>query len=313
MSPKDAAEALIRLTPHACDQINHFARETLTVRGGRIGSGMGTLLEALWGYYVNRQFDADKSGKWPYEIAWLADHEYNDFAVVQRDSEWDPARRVGELLRVEAKSMNNQADESKGHFDELEQNLGQWDVLLVLVWRWEQLAKGRSSPQIVDHFVGSAIPLARLRDALHEARGGTFVDRNKCPDGCAPASCLHHGEPLNASGKRERLSGPESLRPSAKVSFAANFGGMVRMLKTNSPAARSALRQFRRNDETAHRYVSFIHRNFPTEEQNQYLSSEWKAIAAAHKLNVAGKPSDDIVSAVREGIPNYQDELRALP
>src|SRR5262249_41424490 len=140
------------------------------------------------------------------------------------------------------------------------------DLLLVIVWAWEPLDGGRVSPFISDYFIGPALPIARLRDALHIARGGSFVDRATCADGCDKAACLHHGEPLNAAGKRERLSGPETLRPSAKVSFAANFGGLIRMLKTSSSEARKVFAQVRAVDEIAHQFISFVHKNYSSEE-----------------------------------------------
>ena len=52
-------------------------------------------------------------------MGWLAEHEYNDYACLEMDCEWNPKTREGEFFRIEAKSMNLDADESKGHFDEL--------------------------------------------------------------------------------------------------------------------------------------------------------------------------------------------------
>lgn len=308
MEPKTAAQIIIEATPIACENINTFSKEVFRTRGGRVGSGMGTLLEALWGYYVNQVLDNQSH---LVEIAWLADHEYNDFACIQRDETWISASREGELLRVEAKSMNTGADESKGHFDELIVNLDDWDLLLVLVWAWEQADEFRIYPHIHDHFVGPAKAVASLRDHLHIARGGSFVDRQNCPDGCLPEECTHHGEPLNASGKRERLSGPKSTRVSPQVSYAANFGGLVRMIKTNSEKARTEFRRIRFEDDLAHQYVSFVHRNYPQEERNQYLTSEWKKVAAHYNLPITGKSKDDIVTLVKLR-SDYRDILRTL-
>jgi hypothetical protein len=126
-----------------------------------------------------------------------------------------------------------------------------------------------------------------------------------------PEVCKHHGEPLNASGKRERLSGPESTRPSAKVSYAANFGGLVRMLKTNSEAARRIFREVRATDSVAHDYISFIHRNFPDEEKNQYLAAEWKQAARLMGINITGLSIQEVIHQVRS-VSNYQDALRDL-
>jgi hypothetical protein len=299
--PDQAAEVLVSATGLACQQINAFASEVFRTRGGRVGSGMGTLLEALWGYYVNRTLLEHGPFAGKIEIAWLADHEYNDFACLVTDQLWNARLKEGELLRIEAKSMNMGADESKGHFDELYNNLGEWDLLLVLVWGWKAVDEYRVSPQINDYFIGNARSIALLRDQLHIARGGTFVDRNNCPD----------GEPLNASGKRERLWGPESLRPSAKVSYAANFGGLVRMLKTNSDSARIVIRKIRAENDDVHRYISFIHRNYPNEERNQYRQSEWTLVANQLGLVTTGLSADLIYSQIRAQ-PNYQDTLRSL-
>jgi hypothetical protein len=217
---------------------------------------MGLLLEGLWGYHTSGVLEPDGI-----EIAWLADNQYNDFACVDIALEWDPRDNAGELLRVEAKSMNLGADESKGHFAELAENIGPNDLLLVLTWRWTAEETGwRVWPEVQDVWIDRAAPIAELRDALHLARGGTFVDRARCPDGCAPDRCQHHGEPLNANGKRERLQGPETCRPSGKVSFAANFGGLVRMIAARGDAT-STLSRIRRSNAVADNYVDFILRN----------------------------------------------------
>ena len=95
ITPAEAANAVIQATPAACAAINDFTRATFAVRGGRVGSGMGTRLEALWGYYVNAALASAPDGGTPCEIAWLSDHEFNDFAVVRRDLDWLAATRVG--------------------------------------------------------------------------------------------------------------------------------------------------------------------------------------------------------------------------
>ena len=88
---------------------------------------MGLLLEGLWGYYTTECLADDHL-----EMAWLVDHQYNDFACLDMDTEWDPLTRGGELFRAEAKSMNMGADESKAHFDELAQNILPDDLLVVI-------------------------------------------------------------------------------------------------------------------------------------------------------------------------------------
>ena len=141
------------------------------------------------------------------------------------------------------------------------------------VYHW-----GRVYPRITDCFIGPAKPISVLRDELHIAWGGTFVDKRSCPDECDPADCKHYGEPLNANGKRERTSGPNRRQPT-RISSAANFGGLVRMLKTASPEARLVFRTLRSRDDWAHKYISFIHKNFHTEEFNQYTIEEWRIVA----------------------------------
>ncbi|PIR44939.1 MAG: hypothetical protein COV10_01900 [Candidatus Vogelbacteria bacterium CG10_big_fil_rev_8_21_14_0_10_51_16] len=305
-----AHNTVMALTPKVCASINQFSADGFKTRGGRLGSGMGLLLEAMWGYHMNQELENLNSSGNAVEIAWLPDNEYNDFACVFQDRDWFPNNRTGELFRIEAKSMNLSADESKAHFDELKKNFTGNDLLLVLVWKWEELDKQRVYPRIVDSFVGQATIIAELRDALHIARGGSFVDSKKCPDGCDVKTCTHDGEPLNAAGKRERLSGPNSLRPSANVSFAANFGGLIRMLKTNSADARKVFREVRKNNEVAHQYISFIHRNLPSEEKNQYLTNEWRILA--QKLGIKSDLEiEELLSQIRSK-ENYQEMLREL-
>jgi hypothetical protein len=127
------------------------------------------------------------------------------------------------------------------------------------------------------------------------------------------ANCVHAGEPLNASGKRERLSGPEKCRVSNSVSYAANFGGLVRMMKTNSEEARNVFRKLRADDDTAHEFISFLHRNYPGEEESSYLATDWRKLASQLGIQLkAGVPLDSIIKAVRKADPNYMNRLRAL-
>lgn len=205
-------------------------------------------------------------------------------------------------------------DESKAHFDELKKNLGADDLLLVLIWRWTGAEDGlRVFPVIEDHFIGSASGVAELRDQLHLARGGSFVEAGKCDDSCEPEQCSHVGEPLNASDKRERKSGPESTRPSQNVSFAANFGGLVRMLKTNSDNARTVFRKIRGESDVSDSYISFIHRWLSDEEKNQYLPREWLEIAGKLGVEVNKEDSlDKLFEDVRTKGVGYQGLLREL-
>ncbi|MBI5878045.1 MAG: hypothetical protein HZB53_10355 [Chloroflexi bacterium] len=304
-----ATEEILSASSQAIEAINGFSFDVLRTRGGRLGSGMGTLLEALWGYNVNRVLSSNGSR---FELAWIVGNDYNDFACVEEGKEWTSESRTGEVFRIEAKSMNQMADESKGHFDEIKDNIGNSDLLLVLIWSWEKVDDYRVYPKIADHFIGSALSVATLRDTLHVARGGTFVDRRNCPDRCQPRTCKHHGEPLNANGKRERVSGPKATRPSEKVSYASNFGGLVRMLKTESDEARSAFRKLRASDGDAHEYITFIHRNFAQEEHNQYVSAEWKKLAIMLGIDTAFLTKPEIIEAIRTQYPEYREALRNI-
>ena len=254
MSTKASIKALSQASAQAIPDMNAFLADVFQTRGGRLGSGMGLLLEGLWGYWVNQQFDAMGVDL---EIGWISGHAYNDFALVWRDRAWDPDTGAGEVLRVEAKSMVNAAEESKAHFDALQREIGAHDQLLVLGWDWVAASGQRNCPEVQAHFLGSATAVAVLRDTLHLARGGRFVLAGQCPDGCPASACTHLGEPLNAKAKRERLTGPEASRVSQSTSHANNFGGLVRMLKAGNATARG-LRDQALREPTARRYAAFI-------------------------------------------------------
>lgn len=255
MNAHRAADRIKESNPEVIGRMNEFTRSTFRTRGGRTGSGMGLLLEGLWGYHMSAVLEP--SG---IEIAWIADDQYNDYACVDMSTDWEPSTKFGELLRIEAKSMNLGAVEQKGHFAELASNIGDEDLLLVLAWRWSPAdpKEIRVWPKVENVFLDRAVPLAILRDQLHRARGGTFVDRVSCPDRCVPKLCQHHGEPLSSTGKRERIQGPENTRPSAKVQFAANFGGLKRMLATRGTVAKSMRIDICRNSPEAANFVEFM-------------------------------------------------------
>lgn len=310
ISPEQAIAIINDAALDAVAGINQFTQDVFHTRGGRIGGGMGLLLEGLWGYFVNLHLREQVGTERDIEIAWITHHEYNDFACVYRNVQWNGATRAGEILRIEIKSMIASADESKAHFDEVIDYFSEHDLLVVLIWDWIPLDTFSFYPHVKDQFIGRAKDVAQLRDVLHLKRGGSFVNRNSCPDGCEPGICTHHGEPLNAAGKRERLSGPRTRRP-ASVSYAANFGGLVRMLKTNSEDARREFRRVRRESDAAHDYISFIHRNMPEEEVNQYNKSEWAALAKRLGLpflsSVSAREIRDIIST---HYPDYREYLR---
>ncbi|MCL2149160.1 MAG: hypothetical protein FWH47_07485, partial [Methanomassiliicoccaceae archaeon] len=140
-------------------------------------------------------------------------------------------------------------------------------------------------------------------------RGGSFIMGGGCPDGCE-AGCLHIGEPLNAAGKRERMTGPSAARVSEKVSYSANFGGMVRMLRTDGPAARRVLRDIRRSDPVADEYISFIHRNYPAVEKNHFSLKEWKEVAEGYGIGCEG--GKGAVQEMVRRMPDYMDRMRTM-
>lgn len=296
----------------ALDALNTFSRYAFRTRGGRLGSGMGSLIEALWVYFMNQTLHNEGGIAADCEIGWLEDHEPNDFACVLRDAVWKSATREGELFRIEAKSMNLSVDESKAHFTELVKEMSVHDQLLILIWKWTTVDDWRSCPIITDYLLCPAQPIAELRDLLHTARGGSFIQGGTCPDGCAENPCSHTNEPLNAAGKRERKGGPDSTRPSEKVAFANNFGGLVRMLKTDNENARKIFRKARGENPIAHEYISFIHRNFPEEEINQYTIKEWRVLASHAGFDGKRKKAAEILEVLKATTPNYQELLRDL-
>ena len=305
----DSAQAVGLIEAHtdeAIRRVNDFTNRVMRTRGGRIGAGMGTVLETLYGYFLNEVLGEQGAEG---ELGWLANNEYNDFAFLETSSTWEPSTKAGELLRLEIKAMVRDADESKAHFDEIQQNIGPDDLLIVLGWTWQNVDTVHVSPTVVQWFVGSALGVAQLRDRLHEARGGSFVMSGSCPDGCAPY-CAHVGEPLNAARKRERKEGPASTKP-ANCGWAANFGGLVRMLKTQNDAARQALREVRATSTVAHRYISFVDRFLPDEEINRLTKAEWHDFALSLGLQPDRMPARRTVVLIRQQVPDYQDRLRA--
>lgn len=264
-TPEEAAQIIMRYTPQACQEQNQFMAEVFQTRGGRIGSGMGGVIEALWGFYLNRILL--REGVTDIQLAWIYGHEYNDFACIDIASEWDPETRQGELLRIEVKSMVASADESKAHFDRLSSEFLPDELLAVFLWDWAPSTATANlvHPRIHDQFINKATGVAALRDALHINRGGTFVVDGHCPDNCAPGTCSHVHEPLNSAGKRERISGPISTRGTGKSSYAANFGGLLRMLTSRGATAVTGARIIEEHmaaNASANEYVRFMARNY---------------------------------------------------
>ena len=240
----------------ACGSINDFSVEVLKTRGGRIGSGMGLLIEALWGYHMNNHLAEED-----FEIGWFPGHQYNDFAILRKDSIWNSITRDGETCRIEVKSMNIDADESKGHFNVLKKEISPNDLLIVILWEWRILDNKNAVPIITDHYIGIATDLMILRDKLHLVRGGSFVSKDNCEEECTCQGdfCLYDGEPLNANGNRERKTGPPYAKK-GNVSHSANFGGLIRMLKTNNKKSRDVFREFKNANQSTSDFVDFVYR-----------------------------------------------------
>lgn len=54
ISTEEVVEKLHKASTLAIENVNEFNRKFFRTRGGRLGSGMGLLLEGLWGYETNR-------------------------------------------------------------------------------------------------------------------------------------------------------------------------------------------------------------------------------------------------------------------
>lgn len=79
------------------------------------------------------------------------------------------------------------------------------------------------------------------------------------------------------------------------------------MLKTDNQDARTIFRKMRLNINFAHEYISFIYRNFPNEEINQYTIAEWQATGTKAGLITKGQSALTIADELRTTVPNYQD------
>ena len=293
------------------EAINDFTSATFLTRGGRLGSGMGGLLEALWIYYMNRTLRESDGDTSVCELAWLEDHQPADYACINKNAIWEPEAGTGQFFQIEAKSMNLDVDEAKGHFTNLARETSDHDQLLVIVWSWEAEGQYYRWPKITDYFIGHSSPIIEMRDALHVLRGGTFVGKGACPDGCELDVCAHTGEPLNKSGVRERRTGPISAK-GARVDYAANFGGLLRMIKTSSTDATEVFRDFRRSCDVCHRFISFIHKHYPNEEMGQYRLPDWRQLGSKFEVDTKGLSAQNIRSAISQQFPTYRDSLREL-
>ena len=309
--PSEAVTAVHADADAVVATINEFTNKTFKTRGGRLGSGMGSLIEALWVYFMNTLLQNEGGKARVCELAWLPDHQPADFACLHREAEWEPQSRKGELFRIEAKSLNADVDEAKGHFTNLVKETSEFDQLLVVIWSWADIDAFYRWPRIHDYFIGPALPIIRMRDRLHLTRGGTFVAEGQCPDGCEVQPCSHVGEPLNKANVRERRTGPAACKGN-NSDYAANFGGLLRMIKTSSAAAKAALREERLSCDVCHRFVSFIHKHYPSQEMGQYGLADWRKLAGMLGVDPAGQNALALRATIQTTNPGYQELLREL-
>ncbi len=213
-------------------------------------------------------------------IAWMSENAYNDFAVVRNDVKWIPKDKIGELFRIEAKSMFVEADEPKGHFDRTASEIGDREQLLVIVWKWSAPNhRGLRHPVITDQYLGRAKPIAEYRNLLHQLRGGWFIgDKGTrdehCPDKCTSKPCGHFGEAINAHGVRERRSGPNARKGTGSASYANNFGGLVRMLAISGAENKERARRYLLENPVAMEFVEFMYRTLPNKAQGHFTIGE---------------------------------------
>ena len=81
------------------------------------------------------------------------------------------------------------------------------------------------------------------------------------------------------------------------------------MLKTNNDIARSVFRNIRKKCKAADEYISFIHRNFPSEEEKQYTVNELRVVASSLGIVTAKLSKTDLLDKLR-GESNYMQALR---
>ena len=83
------------------------------------------------------------------------------------------------------------------------------------------------------------------------------------------------------------------------------------MLKTSGPDAKQEFRRIRRAYRYADKYISFIHKNYPAEEQNHYSAAEWHTIASILNIDPMNKTPKDLYNEIRTHT-GYEELLRGL-
>jgi hypothetical protein len=224
-------ETLEKLNPKVIEKLNVFFSETFLVDSSEINYGhstrFGILFEAMWGYYMKEELQV-----LGYMVKWICRNQYNDFYI---------SDLVGNFIcNIEVKTLCLDSDESKSHFDALQSELLDTDLLFVSAWKWD-VHDDLMKPKITESKFFVSKEIAVMRDELHILRGGNFVNE----------------EPINASGYRERLSGPDENKP-PKVTHMANFGGLVRMLGTKSKPSKIKLQEYYDAGGTCKEYIDFV-------------------------------------------------------
>jgi hypothetical protein len=222
---------LEKLNPLVIEKLNKFFSETFLVDFTEINYGhstrFGILFEAMWGYYMKEELNSIG-----YSLKWICKNQYNDFYIEDEHGSF--------VCNVEVKTLCLNSDESKSHFDAIQSEIHATDLLFVSAWKWDIFDK-LMKPNIVKSGYFSSKNISCMRDELHILRGGNFVG----------------GEPINVSGYRERITGPEENKP-PKVNHMANFGGLVRMLGVRSKESKNKLQEFYDNNSDCRSYIDFI-------------------------------------------------------
>jgi hypothetical protein len=222
---------LEKLNPLVIEKLNKFFSETFLVDSTEINYGhstrFGILFEAMWGYYMKEELKT-----LGYMVKWICRNQYNDFYI---------SDLLGNFIcNIEVKTLCLDSDESKSHFDALESELLSTDLLFVSAWKWDVIGD-YMKPKVTNSKFFISKEIAAMRDDLHILRGGSFIN----------------GEPINASGYRERLSGPDENKPN-KVTHMANFGGLVRMLGTKSKESKTKLTEYYNMGGGCREYIDFV-------------------------------------------------------
>ena len=123
-------ETLEKLNPIIIEKLNQFFSETFLVDSSEINYGhstrFGILFEAMWGYYMKEELKS-----LGYMVKWICRNQYNDFYI---------SDLLGNFIcNIEVKTLCLDSDESKSHFDALQSELLDTDLLFVSAWKWGEL------------------------------------------------------------------------------------------------------------------------------------------------------------------------------